>query len=188
MSLAAEILRSIDREIWVVTAAEGEKEGGLVSTTVASASIVAEMPRVLITLSHRHFTSGLITRTGRFALHLLDREQTSLAFRFGGQSGRDVDKLAGLPMERTPSGLPVLSESVAWLECRVEARVDIGDRDVVLAEVVSSHRNRSSPPLTVQHWMSVAKEEERRMLRKLLDEDAVADAAAIAAWRESRNA
>jgi len=38
--------------------------------------------------------------------------------------------------ERTPSGLPVVAGSAAWIECRVQDILEKGDHRVALAEVV----------------------------------------------------
>ena len=57
-------------------------------------------------------------------------------WRFGLRSGRDADKLAGLSMTTATTGSPILTDALGWLDCRVEARLDTGDRTVYLAEVV----------------------------------------------------
>lgn len=186
MSTGSEILRTLDRELWIVTASDGGRRSGLVSTTVVSASIVPESPRVLLTLGHQHFTTSLVRQSRHFALHLMGIDHAGLAFRFGAQSGRDMDKFAGLAIERGRSGVPLLVDAVARLECRVEADFDIGDRLLCLAEVTADSRRSSEPVLTVQQWMARATDAERAALRQNLESDARADAEAIANWRATR--
>ena len=55
-----EALRLVDREIWVVTAAAGERRGGLVATWVSAASIDAKRPVLLAGLAPNHFTTELV--------------------------------------------------------------------------------------------------------------------------------
>src|SRR5262245_27351120 len=49
-------LRLLDREVWVITAAEGQRRGGLVAIWVAPASIDRERPALLVGLGANHFT------------------------------------------------------------------------------------------------------------------------------------
>ena len=133
----------LDPPLWLVTAADGGRRGGMIATTVTQASIVAEMPRQLITVDKRHNTHALIEGSGAFAMHLIDETQLDLVWRFGLQSGRDVDKLAGLKFRAGATGSPLLSEALAWFDCRVEARMDSGDRTVYLAAVVDGQLQRT---------------------------------------------
>src|SRR5580693_5111141 len=63
--------RKLDRELWVVTAADGDQKGGLIATFVSLASIAPALPRVLVGISRRHRTWELIESSGAFVLHLL---------------------------------------------------------------------------------------------------------------------
>ena len=45
------------------------------------------------------------------------------------------DRFAGLELERSPGGQPLLPEALAWLEGTVKQRMDVGDHWVVYAEV-----------------------------------------------------
>ncbi|MCA9113880.1 MAG: flavin reductase [Planctomycetaceae bacterium] len=134
----AELLRQLNPEIWLVTAATAAgRRGGLIATGVMSASIVAELPRVLVGIACRHATAGLIGEAGCFALHLLRPEQTDLVHRFGLMSGRTIDKLDGIPHQPGTTGSPIVAGCRGWLECQVETALDGGDRTFYLAQVVN---------------------------------------------------
>src|SRR5207248_583989 len=111
-------------------------------------------------------------------------EQLDWAWRFGLESGHDTDKLAGVPVRSGVTGAPVLTEAPAFLECRVEARLETGDRTVYLAEVVEGRVVRAGPVLTLRRAVQLASPEQLRRLREGLTKDAVVDTAAIRAWRE----
>jgi len=184
MNAVTDILARPDRELWLVSAQAGGRRGGLIATFVSSASIVPEMPRMLVGLARQHHTWELIEGSGAFALHLLGEQHLEWVWRFGLHSGRGGDKLAGLAVTAAATGSPVLSEALAWLDCRVEARLETGDRTLYLAEVVDGANLKSDPPLTVQRLLEVAPEEKRRMLKAALQRDAHIDAQAIRSWRE----
>jgi len=138
-------LRLIDREIWVITAAAGERRGGLVATWVSSASIDRERPVLLAGIAPNHFTAELVQASGAFAAHLLRPDQSAVAWNFAAGSGRDRDKLASQAFSRGQTGSPILADCLAWFDCHVFARYDAGDRlffwaDVVGASVVGTLR------------------------------------------------
>jgi flavin reductase (DIM6/NTAB) family NADH-FMN oxidoreductase RutF len=180
---AAALFRKLDRELWLVTASAGGRRGGLIATFVSQASIVPELPRMILGLAKQHHTWGLIEASGVFALHLLGEEQLDWVWRFGLQSGHDRDKLDGLATRMGKSGAPILVDAPGWLECRVEARLDTGDRTVYLAEVLDAQSPGARPILTVTRMRSLVPDDRRRALEEQMDRDIAIDARAIAAWR-----
>ena len=65
------VLRMIDREVWVLTAAAAGQRGGLTATFVSAASIDRERPVLLAGIGSGHFTAELIEAGGGFVAHLL---------------------------------------------------------------------------------------------------------------------
>lgn len=178
----------LDAPLWLVTAAHGSSHGGMIATTVTQASIVELKPRQLITMNKRHNTHALIEASGTFAMHLIDESQLDLVWRFGLQSGRNIDKLSGVPFQVGETGSPLLTQALAWLECRVEARLDSGDRTIYLAEVVAGKLLRGDPPLTNQRLLELASADKQQIMREQYDEDARLDALAIQQWRDQKSA
>ena len=115
---------------------------------------------------------------------LMRADQIELVRTFGMQTQRDVDKFAGLDVGRSPEGCPLLRDVAGWLECRVESRLDAGDRTHFLAEIVGG-----SPPghdieiLRMQGLLASASDEMKAELKRQLDHDAGIDRQAISAWR-----
>jgi flavin reductase (DIM6/NTAB) family NADH-FMN oxidoreductase RutF len=154
---------------------------------VTQASIVSEMPRQLITVDKRHNTHALIESSGAFAMHLIDETQLDLVWRFGLQSGRDVDKFAGLAFRIGATGSPLLHEALGWFDCRVEARMDSGDRTVYLAAIVDGRLERTEPPLTTRRFFELAPPDKQKMMSEQYDHDARLDALSIKNWRDSKS-
>ncbi|HEV3339205.1 MAG TPA: flavin reductase family protein [Pirellulales bacterium] len=183
IAAASQLVGQTDRELWIVTAADGQRRGGLVATFVCLASLVEELPRVLIALAKQHHTQQLIEVSGVFGLHLIAARQLDWVWRFGLRSGRDFDKLAGLAHESGETGAPLLSDALGWLDCRVETRLDTGDRTVYLAEVVAARMNHDEPPLTMKELLKIVPPERLAQLKQLRERDSRIDAQAILAWR-----
>ncbi len=182
----AALFARTDRELWIVTARAAGRHGGLVATFVNQASIVPELPRVVVGLARQHHTWELVEASGAFALHLVGEEQADWVWRFGLQTGRAADKLHGLAWQPGRTGSPLLADALGWLDCRVEDRLHTGDRTLYLAEVVDARLTRDAAPLTVQRLVQIAPPDRLREMKEQLDRDARIDAEAILTWRRGR--
>jgi flavin reductase (DIM6/NTAB) family NADH-FMN oxidoreductase RutF len=181
------IFERVEREVWIVTAAHAGRRAGLVATFVSPASIVPEMPRIIAGIAKTHETWKLIEESGAFAVHLVDESQIDLVWRFGLQSSRDTDKFAGLELQTAVTGSPILRDALAWLDCRVETRLDTGDRTVYLSEVCDGRSNSETRPLTLRRLLAMASPENKNILREQLAADASVDVQAIRKWRSQHD-
>jgi flavin reductase (DIM6/NTAB) family NADH-FMN oxidoreductase RutF len=184
VTAASTLLAWLDREVWLVTARSGERRGGLIATYVDQVSLDPDLPRVAVGLSHLHHTRELVEASGCFALHLLSEENLDLVWRFGCVSGRDQDKFAGLEPITGGTGSPLLADTVGWLDCRVEARLDIGGRTLYVAGVVESKVSRFGPPLTSRRLMECAPASRLTQMQQQRQQDSDREAEALRAWRE----
>lgn len=182
---ASTLFAWLDREIWLVAAQADTRRGGLIATFVNQASIVPELPRMLVGLSRQHHTWELVEHSNAFALHLLGEQHLDWVWRFGLQSGRGRDKLDGLRVRKARTGSPLLEEAIGWLDCRVEERLDSGDRTIYLAEVVQGGVTHFAPPLTLQRLLQLAPPAQLAELKRQLHHDSEIDAEAIRQWRAS---
>jgi flavin reductase (DIM6/NTAB) family NADH-FMN oxidoreductase RutF len=186
MDAFAEIFERLDRELWLVTARAGEKSSGLIAAHVSGVSLVPTLPRVTISLAKHHYTHELIEASGAFAMHLVDETQIDWVWRFGIPTGRDVDKFEGHSVSTGVSGAPILSDALAWVDCRVEARMDTGDRTVYLAEVLEARvgkRGDGRGTLTFKRLLELAPADRLRELKAAMARDIEIDRAAILEWR-----
>jgi hypothetical protein len=46
-----------------------------------------------------------------------------------------ADRLAGLALETSPAGQPILPEALAWLDAEISARMECGDHWLLYAQV-----------------------------------------------------
>jgi flavin reductase (DIM6/NTAB) family NADH-FMN oxidoreductase RutF len=182
----SEVFHLYDPPLWLVTACHEGSRGGLIATFAVRASIVRALPRMVIGIAKHHYTWRLIEGSGRFALHLLAADDLEAVWRFGLQSGYQADKFVDLPDRRTVDGNPLFPRARSWLDCRVEERMDIGDRTVYVAEVSGGDVLAPGPVLGVGALLDGAPPEHRAKLDRLYAADQVVDTAAILAWRRAR--
>lgn len=183
---ATTIFSWLDRELWLVTAQADSRRGGLIATFVNQASIVPDLPRVVVGLSRQHHTGELVEHSRAFALHLLGERHLDWVWRFGLESGRDRDKLHGLRVRPGDTGSPILEDALAWLDCRVEDQLDTGDRTLYVAEIVQSGIASAEPLLTMKRLLQLATSHQLAELKRQLQNDGRLDAEAIRQWRSRR--
>lgn len=99
---------------------------------------------LLVCLNRTSGTRAAVLDAGVFAVNILGEDQGELAYRF---ARKDPDKFAGVPTDRGETGVPLLRDALAHIECRVEETVTGGTHTVFLAQVVQA-AGREGPPLT----------------------------------------
>ncbi|MFO0864454.1 MAG: flavin reductase family protein [Gemmataceae bacterium] len=179
----AAVFAQTDRELWLLTASLVERRGGLIATSVASASIVSDLPRIVVSIGKQHHTWQLVGASRRFVLHLLRSDQLDLAWKFATTTGHDCDKFESLAIEHGSCGLR-LTDTAGWVDCVVEASLDLGDRTLYVAEITGGKWIGPAPVLTVQKMIRTATADQLRLLKSQMAEHAAADAEAIRTWRK----
>jgi len=135
--LTYQLLRNLTSPVVAVTAERRGKENGMISDAAVRASIVPSVPRLSVYIHKFNYSHDMIFETGRFGLHLLHTKQLDIVRRLGFFSGRDQDKLAGIPHHRGKLGVPVLDECFAHFECNVANVMDTGSSTLFLGDVVA---------------------------------------------------
>ena len=135
--LTYQLLRNLTSPVVAITAQRNGKENGMISDAAVRASIVPMVPRVSVYIHKFNYSHDMIFETGRFAMHLLHTKQLDVVRRLGFVSGRDRDKLTGLPHHRGVLGVPVLDECFAHFECSVANVMDTGSSTLFLGDVVA---------------------------------------------------
>ncbi|TGB10104.1 flavin reductase family protein [Streptomyces sp. MZ04] len=131
-----DLLRSVFRQhaagVAVITAQGPAGPVGFTATSLVSVS--AEPPMLSFGIGTGASSWPAISEAEHVGVHILGDHQLELATTFA-RSGADR---FGPPTRwyEGPEGVPVLDGTLAWLVCRVAARVPAGDHRIVLAEAV----------------------------------------------------
>lgn len=185
-----EALKHVDPQVWIVTARADGESGGLVATFVTKASIVPSCPRFLVGLANHHHTRELVERSGHCVLHVIGKEHLPWVLQLGLVSGKQAEgKLSGLATGTLSTGTPVLTDSLAAFDCRVESKMQTGDRTVYLLEVqdamsrAEDSRDADETPLRFSDLWALLTREQREQMTELFRLDQVTDRQAIINWR-----
>ncbi|MFE7776823.1 flavin reductase family protein [Streptomyces sp. NPDC057445] len=141
-----ELLRSVFRlhaaGVAVITA-RGDRPVGFTATSLNS--VAAEPPLISFGIGTTSSSWPVVSQAEHIGVHILGEHQRELAATFA-RSG--ADRFAPPTGWRTgPEDVPVLDGVLAWLVCRVVARVPAGDHRIVIAEVVAGDPAGAGRPL-----------------------------------------
>ncbi len=125
------VLGSYPTGVCLITAIDGDgTRYGMVVGSFTSISL--DPPLVGFFPDKRSSTFPGIERAGRFCVNVLGSEQLALCQRF---ASKRADKFLDLSHGESPSGQPLFDEALAWIDCRIESVVDIGDHHLVVGRV-----------------------------------------------------
>ena len=141
--------------ITVITASHEGRIHGMVASSFCSVS--SDPLLVLFCADHRTRTFPLVEAAGAFAVNILSEPQEDTFRVFAGWKGEpDADKFAGLAVQTATTGAPILSDSLAWFDCRVHASYPGGNTHTIfVGEVVAAGIGAAAeadvPPLVYYH-------------------------------------
>jgi flavin reductase (DIM6/NTAB) family NADH-FMN oxidoreductase RutF len=130
--------------ITVITArdAAGRDVGMTVS---AFASVSLRPPLVSVCIDHVASMYDAVRTAERFAISILASDQEALSRRFAAvESSHRFD---GIGYERSESGLVLLDDALAHLECVLAAQHEAGDHTLFIGEVERATARDSRPLL-----------------------------------------
>ena len=130
-------LRMIPYGLYVLTAAH--KDGRISAGTVNWVTQASfEPPLVVVGVKTDSAGHALIKDTKAFALNVLGKGQQALAFTFFKPAERQGATLSGEPFRAGSTGAPILTNTPAYVECRLVGTVEKGDHSVFVGEVVDA--------------------------------------------------
>ena len=135
MADLADLFRRLTTGVYVIGVAQGERRSGFTAAWLTQVSFDPLL--IALSVNPEHASYPLLVDGGGFVINVLRRDQLHLAESFGTRSGRDADKLAGVDWRPAGSGAPILTDAVAWLECRLHDLAPAGDHVIVLGRPVA---------------------------------------------------
>lgn len=128
--------------VTVVTARLPDGPVGLTANAFTSVSL--DPPLILVCLSRASRSGRAIRQAPAFAVSVLQRGQLSTCRSFAAPSG---DRFADVPTHRARTGAPIVSGSLAYLDCRLHRVLSGGDHVIVLGEVLEADVLNDAEPL-----------------------------------------
>jgi flavin reductase (DIM6/NTAB) family NADH-FMN oxidoreductase RutF/rubredoxin len=144
--------------LYVVSSRDGDKMNGYIGNTAFQ--VTANPAQIAISSSKDNFTTAMIEKSGVFSISVLKKDASSdIIGLFGFQSGKETNKFNDVAYKIGKSEAPiVLSASIAWFDCKVVNKVDVGSHILFIAEIIDNELlEEKEEPLTYAHYRNVKK-------------------------------
>ena len=135
---AVQALGRVVGSLCVLTTSKGEGGSRLSSAMVASWVSQASFspPGFTVAVAKDRAVEALLHVGDRFALNVLAAgRETGPMKQFLQPFAPGADRFAGLELEPSPAGQPLLPEALAWLDATVQQRMECGDHWLLYAQV-----------------------------------------------------
>lgn len=150
-------LFNIGYGLYVVTTNDGTRDNGLIVNTVSQ---VTNTPnRIAVTINKQNYSFHTIQKTGVLNVNCLDVSAPfSLFQRFGFQSGRTVDKFAGMEVMRSDNGLAFLPRYInSFMSLKVESYVDMDTHGMFICTVTEARVMSDAETMTYTYYQKNVK-------------------------------
>jgi flavin reductase (DIM6/NTAB) family NADH-FMN oxidoreductase RutF len=128
-------MRQLTGGVSVVTAGRGRDISGMTVTSVSSLSI--DPPALIVSINRESSSWPLVKRYGFFGVNILTSDQIDIAERFTGKGGlKGADRFAGARWMTRASGVPLLADALAAIDCEVEDIVERHSHAIIIGRVL----------------------------------------------------
>ena len=128
-------MRQLSGGVSVITAGKGRDISGMTVTSVSSLSV--DPPSLIVSLNRESSSWPLVKRYGFFGVNILTSDQVEIAERFTGKGGlKGADRFAGAQWTTCASGVPLLADALAAIDCEVEDIVERHSHAIVIGRVL----------------------------------------------------
>ena len=150
-------LFNIGYGLYVVTSNDGTRDNGLIVNTVSQVTNTPNL--VAVTINKQNYSHHVIRQTGVMNVNCLDESAPfSLFQNFGFQSGRSVDKFAGVEELRSDNGLRFLPRHInSFMSLKVENYVDLGTHGMFICSVTEARVISDAKTMTYTYYMDNVK-------------------------------
>lgn len=99
-------------------------------------------PLIACAIGKKAYSAELIGSTKEFIVNVPAKELQAEIYYCGYHSGHEVDKFHETGLTPKPArkvSAPIIQECVAHMECKVVQRIETGDKDLFIGEVIEAY-------------------------------------------------
>lgn len=144
--------------LYIVSSGNEKAKSGYIANTAFQ--VTASPPQIAIACNKDNYTSSLIDENKAFSISILKQEATpGIIGLFGYKSGKDNDKFSDTNFITGTTGVPIVTdESIAWFECKVVNKLDVGSHFIYVGEIIGNDLLiPDGNPLTYDYYRNVKK-------------------------------
>jgi flavin reductase (DIM6/NTAB) family NADH-FMN oxidoreductase RutF len=129
------VMRRLAGGVSIITAGRNDDITGMTVTSLTSLS--TNPPRLLVSINKQASSFALIERYRQFGINILGSDQQQLANRFSNGKLRGKQRFEGAEWFSGSSGLPLLGNSLAVVECQVEEIIERHSHGIIVGRLLS---------------------------------------------------
>jgi len=142
-------MRHLAGGVSVITVGRAKDITGMTVTSVSSLSV--EPPTLIVSINRESSSWPLLKRYGFFGVNILTADQLDIAERFTGKDGlKGADRFSGAKWMTRASGVPLLVDALAAIDCEVEHVVERHSHAIVIGRVLDMQV--SSRTAALAYW------------------------------------
>jgi flavin reductase (DIM6/NTAB) family NADH-FMN oxidoreductase RutF len=157
-------MRHLPGGVSVITAGRAQEITGMTVTSVSSLSV--EPASLIVSINREASSWPLIKRYGCFGVNILGADHLAIAERFSGKGGlKGAERFAGLPLIALVSGVPLLADALAAIDCEVEEIIERHSHALVIGRVLDIRASSRSAALAYWHGEYVAIDRDEQAIK-----------------------
>ncbi|HMB96574.1 MAG TPA: flavin reductase family protein [Tepidisphaeraceae bacterium] len=126
--------------VFILTAKHNDQATAMMASWVQQASF--DPPTISVAIAKQRPIAELIRASKRLALSIVPNADKTLMKRYAKAKPGD-DPFAGANTKLAPSGVPILADALAFLDCELIQIVDFdGDHDLYIAKITAAESLR----------------------------------------------
>ncbi|HYI61284.1 MAG TPA: flavin reductase family protein [Acidimicrobiales bacterium] len=136
--LRRRVLWTFPSGLYVVGSRHGDRRNGMTTNWVSQVSFEPKL--VAVGIEKPALTHELVERGGAFSVCTVARDDRAIVRKFTKPVEVDTGAMTlnGFPFHDGVTGVPILDQSPAYVECEVRQAVDCGGHTLFLGEVVEA--------------------------------------------------
>jgi flavin reductase (DIM6/NTAB) family NADH-FMN oxidoreductase RutF len=131
--------------LFILTARRGDQETGMLTSWVQQCSF--DPPHLTLALKRGRPILDWLEAGSDFSLNILDDCQTDVVAHFGRGFALDQPAFEDVEIDRDQTGAPILKEALAYLQCRVAGRQQVGDHELLVALILDGRILNDGQPM-----------------------------------------
>lgn len=119
--------------VTVVTAGGGGARRGMTANAFSSLSL--DPPLAIVCVDHKASFLPVVQGAKKFAINFLAEDQKSVSDWFAGKGREAEDQFSDIPHETGENGAPILTGTLATMECETHEELPGGDHTILVGRV-----------------------------------------------------
>jgi flavin reductase (DIM6/NTAB) family NADH-FMN oxidoreductase RutF len=137
-----QLFKQISQGVYVIGVSDGIRQNAFTAAWVMQVSF--DPPLLAISINPQSNSYQILQAGGICSVNVLGQHQVELAEHFGQSA---ADKMAGYQWQSGETGAPILSESLAYFDCKVSHYTEAGDHIIAIFKVVTAAQLNQGLPL-----------------------------------------